>query len=86
MLRSILNPGKVSNISSLRSAVEKWEEQCRAYERKKDANGLEEKLLPSVDNWSPSDTDRLNAQLHACAAVAVARVANLRKAAKRLAH
>eukprot|EP00971_Amphidinium_carterae_P269279 5342135-Amphidinium_carterae.1 len=68
MLRAILNPGKVSNISTLRFAVEKWEEQRRAYERKKDSNGLEEKLpeamlMATLESMCPSSVEahlRLN--------------------------
>eukprot|EP00971_Amphidinium_carterae_P272892 5416058-Amphidinium_carterae.1 len=48
MLRAILNPGKASSVSSLRSALEKWEEQVRSYERKKDASGVEEKIPESI--------------------------------------
>eukprot|EP00971_Amphidinium_carterae_P310185 6163751-Amphidinium_carterae.1 len=46
MLKSILNPGRASNITALRSALEKWEEQVRSYERKKDDTGAEEKNQP----------------------------------------
>eukprot|EP00971_Amphidinium_carterae_P035238 693598-Amphidinium_carterae.1 len=48
MLKSILNPGKASSIVALRSALEKWEEQVRSYERKKDSSGAEEKLPESI--------------------------------------
>eukprot|EP00971_Amphidinium_carterae_P153580 3044931-Amphidinium_carterae.1 len=39
----------------------------------------------AVARWNPTDTDRLYAQLHPCAAVAVEKVSCLRKAAKGLA-
>eukprot|EP00971_Amphidinium_carterae_P222264 4411792-Amphidinium_carterae.1 len=48
MLRSILNPGKASSVASLRSAMEKWEEQLRSCERKKDAHSVEEKIPESI--------------------------------------
>eukprot|EP00971_Amphidinium_carterae_P279624 5550974-Amphidinium_carterae.1 len=35
---------KASNVTALRSALEKWEEQVRSHERRKDATGAEERL------------------------------------------
>eukprot|EP00971_Amphidinium_carterae_P038977 766108-Amphidinium_carterae.1 len=48
MLRSILNPGEATSVASLRSAMEKWEEQVCSHERKKDASGVEEKIPESI--------------------------------------
>ena len=62
LLKAIINPGKCK-FSELGSALEKWEDQCRRYEARKNDKGEREKLtedikMSALESLVPEDLEK----------------------------